>query len=629
MADRRPQGLAKVVVPLLVVAAGLPAVTASATATSTIARAAQTELSLRGCSAGAHSLGQPGAVVYPDTGNGGYASVHSDVSLSYDEPSNTFLPGTHVLLSDRATQCLTSFSLDLERQEPGKPGGPDLKVHRVLVNGVRTSYRFMQPTYPGDPKGQGDPDPRAHEISQNDPVGGPHNNPLPPACSPELTSRSARLRHSEDGQQCPANKLVITPRRPIPNGTAFTVRVDYTGRPGLHHDGDGSNEGWFRVRGGSAMSTEPVASEDWMPLNDYPTAKPTYTFHVTTNAGKTAICNGKLIGVKHHQATHEFPHGSATWHWSAPMPIPSYLVLTMVGDYKLTSRLGADGRRYYEAYDTHIPKKRLQRNLAKMHEQPRITAFEARFNGPFPFWSNGVVSSAVSQGAAIEEMESMIVFTNGFVDLSTLYHENMHQWWGDNVSEGSYGMTFFKEGMATLAQVLAAASRADTGAGQAAVTVSPAGRADTPVSQVDVSPAGAFDQVLVRWFDRIYRAPAPFWKEAPSDPHPYDLFSGSATYARPGAAYVALWQILGRSRFISALHAIQRSYAGSSITEPQLESQFARFLPERTPACEQRLQDFFTQWFDTSYRGVGPQRPHLTGLGLKGGGFFGGACPQP
>src|SRR6266481_2696155 len=64
------------------------------------------------CSDGAHTLSPPGAHVYPDTGNGGYTSVHTDVHMVYDAAANRFLPGNHVVLTDRATQCLTSFSLD-------------------------------------------------------------------------------------------------------------------------------------------------------------------------------------------------------------------------------------------------------------------------------------------------------------------------------------------------------------------------------------------------------------------------------------------------------------------------------------------------------------------------------------
>src|SRR4051794_39117794 len=68
----------------------------------------------RSCSSGAHTLSTYGMHVYPETGNGGYTSVHSDVFIAYDAARNQFLPGTHVVLSQVATQCLSDFSLDFE-----------------------------------------------------------------------------------------------------------------------------------------------------------------------------------------------------------------------------------------------------------------------------------------------------------------------------------------------------------------------------------------------------------------------------------------------------------------------------------------------------------------------------------
>jgi hypothetical protein len=138
----------------------------------------------------AHAV-PPGAHVYPDTGNGGYTSVHTDVHLVYDATANKFLPGNHVVLTDRATQCLTSFSLDFERKSANTADGPDMTVNSVTVDGHAAAFTFVQPTYPGDPNGQDDPNPQAHEVSQNNPVGGPENNPLPPACSPELPNTDA------------------------------------------------------------------------------------------------------------------------------------------------------------------------------------------------------------------------------------------------------------------------------------------------------------------------------------------------------------------------------------------------------------------------------------------------------
>ena len=46
------------------------------------------------CFAGARSLSTFGARLYPEMGNGGYTSVHTDLRLNYDAIANLFLPGT-------------------------------------------------------------------------------------------------------------------------------------------------------------------------------------------------------------------------------------------------------------------------------------------------------------------------------------------------------------------------------------------------------------------------------------------------------------------------------------------------------------------------------------------------------
>jgi hypothetical protein len=557
------------------------------------------------CSAGARTLAPPGSHVYPETGNGGYTSLHTLVHLVYDAKANSFLPGNQVVLTDRATQCLTSFSLDFERRSANASAGPDLTVSSVSVNGLPARFSFVQPTYPGDPNGQDDPDPAAHEASQTNPVGGPQHNPLPPACSPELPNTGAAA-NSLDGTQCPADKLVITPFEPVSAGAAFTVTVNYAGRPGVHNDGDGTTEGWFRAPDGGFVTTEPVATEDWMPLNDYPAAKPTYDFSDTVTAGRTVIANGVLVSVQRHPASRQFPGGSVTWNWHSAAPIASYLVENSVGSFSLTART-VGGIRFYQAQTTLISAAQQRKNQAIMRMQPDITRFESQFNGPFPFSSDGIVIG-VPVVSFDEEMQTMIAFSGGQIDTDILYHENMHQWWGDNVSEAGYRLTFFKEGMATLGEFLFHARQAEDAAGGPSTA---AGRA-------------AFQASLVKQFNAIYGNGGGFWTAAPSDPTPFGLFSGSATYDRPGAAYTALRQILGPGNFIRALQQVQRAHGGGSITEGQLEAAFHRWLPVHSGACQAKLSRFFTQWFDTAYpSGGGKNRPMITGPGLAGPGFYG------
>jgi hypothetical protein len=571
------------------------------------------------CAAGAHTLSRFGDHVYPDTGNGGYVSVHTDVRLVYAAAANRFLPGNHVVLTDRATQCLTSFSLDFERRSTANvPAGPHLTVNSVLVNGKPAAFAFVQPTYPGDPHGQNDPSPLAHEASQHAAVGGPGHNPLPPACSPELTSTSFAKRNSQNGQQCAANKLVITPAAPVRDGSAFTVTVFYTGRPGVHTDGDGTTEGWFRSdkpRGdGGFVTTEPVGTEDWMPLNDHPSAKPTYDFYDTVSPGKTVLANGILMSRTDNPPDTGFPHGSVTWHWHSAAPVASYLVEDSIGSYSLRERTAANGIRFYQAQASSLSAARQRKNRAIMNMQADITSFESQFNGPYPFTSDGVVIGRPSASFE-EEMQTMIAFSGGQIDTDTLYHENMHQWWGDHVTEANYNLTFFKEGLATLGEFLFAARTAEAAAGGPG---RPAGRR-------------AFQRSLVKQFNAIYQSKGGFWTGAPSNPTPYTLFDGNSTYARPGISYIALRQILGHARFVGALRQMQRQYGGRSITEAQLEAGFRRWLPNHSTACGARLGTFFAQWFDTAYPAGGrAHRPRITGPGLAGPGFYDkGGCSTP
>ena len=85
--------------------------------------------------------------------------------------------------------------------------------------------------------------------------------------------------------------------------------------------------------------------------------------------------------------------------------------------------------------------------------QEDITNFQTPFNGPFPFSTNGVIVG-LPIGGFDEEMQTKITFQGGSISLGTFHHENMHQWWGDNVSEDHYKRTFFKEGYADLSRGL-------------------------------------------------------------------------------------------------------------------------------------------------------------------------------
>src|SRR5690349_21308928 len=574
-----------------------------------------------GCFPGARTLSPFCARVHPEMGNRGYKSQHTDLYLNSDAIANLFLPGTHADLQVTSTQCLSELSFDFEQTNghTADGTGPNMSVGSVAVNGQPATFRFVQPTYPGDPNGQDDPDPAAHAVSNANPVSA--TNPNPPACSPQVNNTS------QNGTQCPANKLVVVPSAPIPDGTTVTVTINYTGRPGVHTDGDGSTEGWFRIATagseGSFVTTEPVGNDSWMPMNNHPTAKPTYDIYDTTNIGKVAIGPGELVGYTAPVGTTyqpvpapasnapdaNFPLGSVTWHWHSPEKIANYLVENSIGAYDLSARTSpASGVQYWEAQASTITAARKATNKIAMDNQEDIVNFQQNFNGPWPMTTDGVVVGTPSASFE-EEMQGKITFAGGQIggatgtSLGTFNHENMHQWFGDNVSEGAFNLTFWKEGFATLGEYLTTA-RGAAGGG---------------------SSGPAFENSLIGRFNTNYGTTSgSFWTTAPSNPTVGSLFTTSNTYTRPGTAYLALWQALGRDRMISAMQDIQSTYGGGNITEQQLEDAFRSWLPVSSASCNARLDQFFPQWFDTAFPTGGANttnKPAITGPGLNGTGF--------
>jgi len=240
--------------------------------------------------------------------------------------------------------------------------------------------------------------------------------------------------------------------------------------------------------------------------------------------------------------------------------------------------------------DRGIPRIDRRDNAPILARLDRTTRFLERWSGRFPFPTDG--AAVTVPGESDMEMQTMSIFSNGGIDLPTLYHENMHQWWGDNVSQATYNMVFFKEGLATLAELFhqAESRRLKTG-----------------------RPA-EFRRSLVRQFTRVYRYGDGFWSQAPSRPRPDTYFSGSSTYLRPGAAYTALYLNLGESRFRAALAEL-RNHDGGTVNRHQWQSAFTD--QAGNARCRTSLGRFFTQWFDVAYR-HGRGRPRLTGPGLPG-----------
>ena len=138
----------------------------------------------------------------------------------------------------------------------------------------------------------------------------------------EVNDREATF--TRDGQE-----LVITPSRGIADGSTFTVNVRYAGVPQTIIGSPivfGSPYGFIHTNDGAFMGDEPNATSTWIPLNDHPSDKATWTFRVTVPAGLEVVANGRLV--KQSQSA-----GKSTWVWDESYPMSNYLATADIGQW--------------------------------------------------------------------------------------------------------------------------------------------------------------------------------------------------------------------------------------------------------------------------------------------------------
>jgi aminopeptidase N len=244
-------------------------------------------------------------------------------------------------------------------------------------------------------------------------------------------------------------KLLVTLAEPVAAGTHLVVEIDY--RVSLDTNRRFADDaGIFVTEGGFWSVNEPDGTSTWMPVNDHPTDKATWTFAVTVPEPAVAVANGVLL------ATTDEPD-STTWTWHQADPMAPYLALLLVGDYELvdagTTAGGVELR--HAAIDGSAS------NLTAYTEVTRrqFEFFEPLF-GPYPFDRYGLAITDSTPGLAMET-QGLALFSSGDLDGSVgvlqhllLAHELAHQWFGDAVSPQTWDDIWLNEGFATYAQWL-------------------------------------------------------------------------------------------------------------------------------------------------------------------------------
>jgi hypothetical protein len=156
-----------------------------------------------------------------------------------------------------------------------------------------------------------------------------------------LTVRSITVNDRAATWRRSGQELVVTPARGLRQGDSYSVKVRYDGVPAELGDDQIGLSGFIHQDDGQIIAGQPHVASSWFPVNDHPSDKASYTFHVTVPNGLDVIANGELKGKQ--------KRGPVTrWTWDAKAPMASYLATVNSGHFDVTS-FRSGGRSYVNA----------------------------------------------------------------------------------------------------------------------------------------------------------------------------------------------------------------------------------------------------------------------------------------
>ncbi|MFE0423538.1 M1 family metallopeptidase [Streptomyces sp. NPDC058953] len=260
-------------------------------------------------------------------------------------------------------------------------------------------------------------------------------------------ARPARWAHRAD-------KLRITPARPVEPGARFTVEVRYQGVPQPVRTREWGELGWEQLDEGALVASQPHGAPSWFPCNDRPDDKAAYRIAVTAPTPYTVVANGRLVARTAGSST-------TRWVYEQPVPTASYLATVQIGPYERvvvpgTEPTGGDGDGVPQS--AAVPRRLLTRFAYDFARQPRMMALFTDLFGPYPFDSYGVVVVGEDLDVPVEA-QGLAVFGANHVDGARgserlIAHELAHQWFGNSLTVADWRHIWLNEGFAKYAEWL-------------------------------------------------------------------------------------------------------------------------------------------------------------------------------
>jgi aminopeptidase N len=222
----------------------------------------------------------------------------------------------------------------------------------------------------------------------------------------------------------------------------------------IYYHGTGSSvdfSGIYNAMAGNFRVTytlsEPYGAINWFPCKHYlPDKADSVLIQVTVDDDLVAVSNGLLI------ATEIPEEGKLKYVWKSNYPIAYYLIAVTIGNYQEYSYMieKDDFSVFFQNFIYDDPDY-LAQEKGNIDSTVNIMHALNDLYGPYPFHEEkyGHVTAPFGGGMEHQTISTMLNFSYDLIS-----HELAHQWFGDNVTCGTWNEIWLNEGFATYSEYL-------------------------------------------------------------------------------------------------------------------------------------------------------------------------------
>ena len=184
----------------------------------------------------------------------------------------------------------------------------------------------------------------------------------------------------------------------------------------------------------------PDLARQWLPIIDHPYDKATSEFVITAPVKYQVVANGVLVEER------DLGDGRRVTHWRQEQPISSWLNAVGVAEFSVRNFGTAKG----VPLQTWVPYQEREAGIATFDVAThQAVDFMSEFVGPFAYSKLANVWAWVPGFRGGTEHASAIFYSCCKTSTDVVWHEIVHQWFGDAVTEKDWNDVWLSEGFTT------------------------------------------------------------------------------------------------------------------------------------------------------------------------------------